>query len=75
MFKKKTKEVKPKAKPKAKPKKIETPIEAVPVPPEVEERVNELEQFVAIAEKYGIHRIRHAHHLLGDARKKLEQYK
>ena len=49
----------------------ETTIEVeVPVVDEsIVEKVNELEEFIRIAEKYNIHRMRQAYHLLSDAKK------
>ena len=53
----------------------EKPIEPISIPPELLEKVNELEIFIATAEKWGIHRIGQAYHLLDDAKKAKEQYK
>jgi len=48
-------------------------VEAPTVDPEVETKVNELAEFVRIADKWGIHRMRHAYHMLRDAEKLLKE--
>lgn len=56
-------------------KEVEEVIEPVVVPPELVEKVNELETLIAIATKWDIHRIGQAHHLLDDAKRKLDEFK
>lgn len=53
----------------------EETIEPIVVPCELVEKVNELETFIAIAEKWGLHRIRQAYHLLEDVKRKIEELK